>query len=74
MKVTPLRMKTPHHSRMITKASLNGVELFGHSVVYFTMYYCAFNWMYYRNVRKQVEKIEQEKQNKKDRDQDQDSS
>lgn len=48
---------------IITKASLNVMDvtsLIGHSITYFTMFYCGLNWYYYRTIRK-----EQEKNNKK---------
>lgn len=61
MKATPLRMYSTK-PKTITTSKLNGVELVSHSIVYFTFYYCTFNWMYYRNVRKQVEKIKKQKE------------
>jgi hypothetical protein len=61
MKATPLRVYSTK-PKTITTSKLNGVELVSHSIVYFTFYYCTFNWMYYRNVRKQVEKINKQKE------------
>ena len=61
MKATPLRVSSTKR-KTITTSKLNGVELVSHSIVYFTFYYCTFNWMYYRNVRKQVEKIKKQKE------------
>lgn len=61
MKAAPLRMYSTK-PKTITTSKLNGVELVSHSIVYFTFYYCTFNWMYYRNVRKQVEKINKQKE------------
>jgi hypothetical protein len=40
-----------------TYASLQPYEVVGHSVVYFTMFYCGMNWWHYRSIRKQVEKL-----------------
>lgn len=34
----------------------NSVELLGHSIVYFTLFYCSMNWIYYRNTRLDIEK------------------
>lgn len=42
-----------------THASLQPYELVGHSVVYFTMFYCGMNWWHYRSIRKQVEKLKE---------------
>lgn len=61
MKATPLRVSSTK-PKTITTSKLNGVEFVSHSIVYFTFYYCTFNWMYYRNVRKQVEKIKKQKE------------
>jgi hypothetical protein len=33
----------------------NSVELLGHSIVYFTLFYCSMNWIYYRNTRRDIE-------------------
>jgi len=65
MKATPLRVYSTK-PKTITTSKLNGVELVSHSIVYFTFYYCTFNWMYYRNVRKQVEKINKQKDSNDD--------
>lgn len=50
-------------ANITTKAGLNVMDvtsLIGHSITYFTMFYCGLNWYYYRTIRK-----EQEKNNKK---------
>lgn len=36
--------------------SLKSYEVLSHGIVYFTMFYCTFNWSYYRNIRKKIEK------------------
>lgn len=32
-------------------------RLVGDAVVYFTLGFCSLNWMYYRNLRKKVERL-----------------
>lgn len=36
--------------------SFKSYEVLSHGIVYFTMFYCTFNWSYYRNIRKKIEK------------------
>lgn len=43
---------------------MNSVEWVGQSIVYFTIFYCSMNWIYYRNTRLDVEKIMEEKKSK----------
>lgn len=45
--------------QIVTQASLSAMDavtLLGHSVVYFTMFYCGLNWYFYRSIRKEQEK------------------
>lgn len=36
------------------------LELAGQGIVYFTMFYCSMNWLFYRNLRKDAERNEAE--------------
>lgn len=38
------------------RSSMNGLEVFTHCVVYYTIFYTTFNWQYYRKIRNQIEK------------------
>jgi hypothetical protein len=43
------------------------VEWFGKSIVYFTMFYCSMNWIYYRGLRKDLETFKKEQEEKKNK-------
>jgi len=43
------------------------IEWLGQGIVYFTMFYCSMNWLYYRNLRKDLEAFKEEQQDKKDK-------
>lgn len=36
--------------------------LLGHGIIYFTIFYCTLNWLYYRNARESVEKVLKDKE------------
>lgn len=42
-----------------TSASLQPYEAVGHSIVYFTMFYCGMNWWHYRSIRKHLERLKE---------------
>jgi len=46
---------------------INSIQTIGHGIVYFTIFYCSMNWIYYRNTRIDTEKIIEEKKSKKDK-------
>lgn len=46
---------------------MDSIELIGHGIVYFTLFYCSMNWIYYRNTRIDTEKIIEDKKSKKDK-------
>lgn len=70
-KVAPVKAPRPNVNRNISlvgpqrrvKATSwnESVELFGHAVIYFTLFYCSMNWVYYRGLRKDLEKEQDKK-------------
>jgi hypothetical protein len=56
---------TPPKS-MMADAFNNGLTIIGQGIVYFTMFYCSMNWMYYRGLRKSMEEFKKDKEDKED--------
>jgi len=56
----PVIVLKPKPVRKIIQKALpewmNSVELVGNGIVYFTLFYCSMNWIYYRNTRLDIEK------------------
>lgn len=54
------RQSRPQRMQVITQANIAVLDdvtcLVGHSIVYFTMFYCGLNWYYYRSIRKDNER------------------
>ena len=57
--VKPVIVLKPKPVRKIIPKALpewmNSVELLGNGIIYFTLFYCSMNWIYYRNTRRDIE-------------------
>ena len=65
----PRKLMLTKKSSMLTSlnefATSPQIELVSHSVIAFTFLYTSMNWYYYRRLRKEYEKKQEEDKNKK---------
>lgn len=59
LKNIPRKQEKQKHT---ISCSLKSYEVLSHGIVYFTMFYCTLNWSYYRNIRKKIEKKNNDKE------------
>lgn len=63
-----IRCTKPKKCITPTVSAYNGAKVFGHCIVYYTIFYCSFNWYYYRKIRTNIEKIKREQEQNDDSD------
>lgn len=68
----PIQVRVQRRARTVPTAALNsqdivyGSEILGKGIILFTMFYCGFNYLYYKEARERMEE-QQKKDNEKDR-------